>query len=160
MGASPGFGLGADYLFGMNDNGFVHHIRLDFIYGSYKEGYAASAYYTPLSQKMSAMDMIVGYGYGVRLLRIFELVPNAGVLMTSIWPTGLRIDGLSWMGFGAVAGADLNVTLWYPVKLTAGAYYNMPIFGGNNFAYYYGVLTNAGIVRQGLNLKFGVTVEF
>lgn len=163
-GASAGYGLEFDYMFGMSDAGSVNHIRIGGTYYSYKD--AAQNTTTGELYSVSSIDVRIGYGYGLHPFRQLEFVPTAFILANSL-DTKLTEDDdestasyLSKTGWGLEAGADLILTVIYPVKLTVGAYYSARFLGGSIWKTYNDILKDAGHDRNGFTWRAGLVYEF
>ena len=64
------------------------------------------------------------------------------------------------MGWGLEAGVDMNLTIFYPVKINAGAFYTAPVLGGDYWRAYSEVLKNVGQNRMGFTWRAGLVYEF
>ena len=64
------------------------------------------------------------------------------------------------MAFGLEAGLDLNITIFYPVKINAGAFYSLPILKGALYKDYSGILNELGQKREGFTWRAGLVYEF
>jgi len=171
-GASKGFGAEADYMFGMSNRGFCSHIRLGFTYFPYKAGLQGPAdetgtfYY--LKEQVSSADIRLGYGYGIRPFRQMEIIPGAYALFNYLDSKITRSESeleseqsaMKKMGYGLEVGADINVTVFYPVKINAGAFYSLPFFGGEYWKAYTEILERVGEKRLGFTYRVGLVYEF
>jgi hypothetical protein len=149
-GASSGYGLEFDLPFYMNTSGSAPHVIIG---GSYK-GFDID---------VSAIDVRMGLGYGVRPIRQLEIIPTVSILADILAPKGDTNSSVTknacWC---AEPGVALDLTLFYPVKLTGGVYYDIPVMGSETWVYYRDQLSAAGIPdrAKGLTWKAGLCVEF
>ena len=169
-GSRPGYGLEADIAFGLKTNGCSHHVRIGGSFFSYKAGTGNGEYELTVDHRV--VDVRMGYGYGFRPVRWVELIPNASLLADNIdskltEDVGQNADGTqsekSFMlktGWGFEAGLDMNITVFYPVKLTAGAYWSQTFTGGDFWKQYNSGLEMVGIKRNGLTWRAGLVYEF
>lgn len=153
-GASAGYGLELDVLSGMKTWGGCGHFRLAGTYNTYSE------------EDVTAVAVRLGYGYGVRPFRALEIIPGAYLLGDMLSPKSKDDapgDGSKTskrIGWGAEAGIDANLTIWYPVKVNAGAFYTLPLIGGSEWQTYRDKLDIAGKSRRGLSFRLGLVYEF
>ena len=165
-GSDKGFGLELDYFYGMKTNmGMVNHIRVGGAYGSYGAGFTANEEYQ-LTDALTFITVRMGYGYGIRPLRFVEFVPGASLIADSYSSPGESSENedtatfLAKTGWGLELGVDCNVSLYYPVKLNAGVFYDQYLFGGAIWQAARDVLKQVGTSRSGLTYRVGLVYEF
>lgn len=172
-----GYGMELDMAFGMKTNmGQVHHIRLGGLYSPYKKGYTANDEYE-LARDFNFIDVRMGYGYGIRPIRQVELIPGISLLANSYTEkkeenssgtggsqqTNETVETIKFLdktGWGLSAGLDVNVNVFYPVKVTAGVYYDQLLLGGKTWQDAMDVLEKVGTKRSGLTFRAGLIYEF
>lgn len=156
-GASKGFGAELDMLFGMSNGGSCSHFRFSGTLFPFKSigDYA----------ELTAIDIRMGYGYGIRPFRQLELIPGASVLCDYLTP---RTRGgseseqafLKKTSWCLEPGLDMNLTIFYPVKINAGAFYSLPILKGVEWSDYNEALKATGQGRTGFTWRAGLVFEF
>lgn len=157
-GALKGFGAEVDIMFGMTDGGSVNHVRISGAYNGYKDA--------QLSEPISGIGVRMGYGYGLRPFRQLEVIPGAYVLGDYLGSKSTTSTNeseksmLRKMAFGLEAGLDLNITIFYPVKINAGAFYSLPILKGALYKDYSEILNELGQKREGFTWRAGLVYEF
>ena len=167
-GASKGVGVEMDMLSGMKTTGSCLHMRMAGTYWPYAAGSTGpvqedgTAY--RLTQAISAIGVRLGLGYGIRPFRQLELVPVAYVLAdfldSKLTEGDDSYSAFTKAGWGVEGGVDANLTLFYPVKLNAGAYYSLPVIGGGYWQVYKEALKNLGQDRMGFTWRAGLVIEF
>lgn len=160
-GAAKGYGAEFDMLMGMSNGGSCSHIR---IAGTYYK-YAAGIYGNyQLNHDISAIGVRIGYGYGIRPFRQLELIPVVYILAdfldSKLTESQQKNSALTKAGWGAEAGVDVNITVFYPVKINAGAFYSAPFMGGEFWKVYREALQNMGQQRMGFTWRAGLVFEF
>lgn len=171
------YGIEGDFMFGLKTNGSVNHVWLGAGYGRYGKGFTANDEKV-LAVAVDAIDIRMGYGYGFRPMRFLELIPGLSLLAgdlsseldkddTSGSGGGTGTGGeeeqssvFKSIGWGLEAGLNADISIWYPVKLTAGVYYDQYLFGGADWKIYKDALKEVGTSRSGLNFRAGLVYEF
>lgn len=168
-GATKGFGAEADMMFGMSNGGSCSHVRISATLFPFKEGkqgvYAADGHTYELTGGITAIDVRMGYGYGVRPFRQLEVIPAAYVLADYLTPktSGGSESEQTFMRKTAWCiepGVDVNITIFYPVKINAGAFYSLPILKGADWQSYNDDLAHIGQARTGFTWRAGLVYEF
>jgi len=167
-GASKGYGAELDMIFGMSNSGSCSHVRIAGTFYTYKEGTSgpvdAEGNYYYLKAKLDAIGVRMGYGYGLRPFRQLEFIPGAYILADYLNTGDSSSESeqtmLRKMGWGLEAGVDMNLTIFYPVKINAGAFYTAPVLGGDYWRAYSEVLKNVGQNRMGFTWRAGLVYEF
>ena len=173
------FGVEGDFMFGLKTNGSVNHVWIGGGYGRYGKDFSANDEKS-LAVAVDAIDVRMGYGYGFRPMRFLELIPGLSLLAGDLSSeldrddtsgsgggTGTGTDDgeqasstFKNIGWGLEAGLTADISIWYPVKLTAGVYYDQYLFGGANWKVYKDALKEVGTSRSGLNFRAGLVYEF
>lgn len=156
-GATKGFGAEVDMLSGMSNGGSCSHFRFSGTLFPFKSigDYA----------EITAIDIRLGYGYGIRPFRQLELIPGASVLCDYLTPrtSGGSESEQTFMKKSAWClepGVDMNLTIFYPVKINAGAFYSLPILKGLDWSEYNEALMATGQGRTGFTWRAGLVFEF
>jgi len=174
-GASKGFGAEADMAFSMSDAGSCSHFRVGATFFPYKAGTQGpvdeTGTYYQLTQDITSIAIRMGYGYGIRPFRQLEVIPVAYLLADGLShrerssssdnsDEAAKKAAMREIGWGLEAGVDANITIFYPVKLNAGAYYSLPLLGGADWQVYKAALEQIGQSRKGLTWRAGLVFEF
>jgi hypothetical protein len=152
IGATAGYGAELDLPFSMKTSGSCFHVK---IAGSGK------SLGTVNGRELSAIDARIGMGYGIRPIRQVELIPTAFVVLDGFNEKGTKFSMDNNKCWGAEVGVDMELTVFYPVKLIGGAFYDLPVLADSYWRENYDALEANGIKRMnGLTYRAGIVIEF
>jgi hypothetical protein len=152
LGATAGYGAELDIPFSMKTSGSCVHVK---IAGSGK------GLGTVNGKDLSAIDARIGMGYGIRPIRQVELIPTAYVVLDGFDEKGTKFSMDNNNCWGAEAGVDMELTVFYPVKLIGGVFYDLPVLADSYWKENYDALEANGIKRMnGLTYRAGIVIEF
>lgn len=156
-GATKGIGAEADMMFGMSNTGACNHLRVSATLFPFKS--------IGIYSSLTAIDIRMGYGYGIRPFRQLEVIPGAYVLCDYLTTktSGGSESEQTFMRKSAWClepGVDMNITVFYPVKINAGAFYSIPVLKGLDWADYNEALKATGQGRTGFTWRAGLVYEF
>ncbi|MBE9487548.1 MAG: hypothetical protein IMY73_00020 [Bacteroidetes bacterium] len=157
-GGYEGYALKFDKLLSINKSGGSNYLLFDF----------TGNYYThikPLSENKSyftSVSVEVGYGYGIRFARIFEIMPiikfGADMLFDTQEEDKELNQGYAYM---VMPELRLNMNLAYPLQFMVGVDYGIPFAYEKNYKEILDyVETSKGRKRKGMGLSAGLKYIF
>ena len=165
-GATSGYGLELDYASSMNSSGSAAHGDLGLFYNKYSKGLSVDGA-EGLPYDIMAGTAMIGAGYGLRPIRQVEVIPTLYFIsdyLDTMESSGVGAEEdaiLKYAGFALGPGISMDVTLFYPIKLTGGAFYSIPIYSGEKWSQFNDLLIKSGAERlKGVTLRGGVSFEF